>query len=118
MITYQFKKELYPKIALLKAAYNFTDKAYIHLDANDKFYFVTLSYKDDAQVTEKEFINEMLSQSLRHEIYLQTKNIRELLLARAMASSVVSTVDEEKVNDEIEQFTEKDILNDWFESHE
>lgn len=118
MTTYKFKKELYSKIALLKAAYSFTDKAYIHLDADDEFYFVSLSYKEDAQVTEKEFINEMLAQSLRHEIYLQTKNIRELLLARAMASSVVTTTDEEPVGEEIEQFAEKDILNDWFDNHE
>ena len=38
LTTYKFKKELYSKIALLKAAYSFTDKAYIHLDADDEFF--------------------------------------------------------------------------------
>ena len=33
---YQFKKELYSKTALLKAAYNFTDKAFLHLDKTDR----------------------------------------------------------------------------------
>ena len=118
MTTFQFKKELYPKIALLKAAYNFTDKAYIHLDADEESYYVSLSLRDNMQITEKEFINEILSQSLRHEIYLQTKNIRELLVARAMASSVVTETDEETICQETEQFTENDILNNWFDTHE
>lgn len=118
MTRYQFKKELYPKIALLKAAYNFTDKAYIHLDADDDFYYVSISLKENMQITEEEFINEMLSQSLRHEVYLQTKNIRELLVARAMASSVVTETDEEYICGETEQFTENEILNNWFDTHE
>lgn len=35
-----FSRDLYSKIALLKAAYNFTDKAYVHLDADEKSYYV------------------------------------------------------------------------------
>ena len=31
----KFNKELYSKTALIKAAYNFTDKAYVHLDSDD-----------------------------------------------------------------------------------
>jgi hypothetical protein len=34
----QFNKELYSRVALIKAAYNFTDVAYLHLDADDKYY--------------------------------------------------------------------------------
>lgn len=30
----KYNKELYSKIALIKAAYNFTDRAYVHLDAD------------------------------------------------------------------------------------
>lgn len=79
----KFNREMYSKIALIKAAYNFTDKAYIHLDADDNYYYVTIEPKEDEEVSEKDFINEMLTQSVRHEVYQQTKNIRELLLARA-----------------------------------
>lgn len=114
----KFKRELYPKTALLKAAYNFTDRAYIHLDADEEYFIVTLENKSDSDpVSEKEFINEMLTQSVRHEVYLQTKNIRELLLARSMATSVV-------VNDEMppepqeDTFNENEILKDWFEANE
>ena len=113
---YKFKKELYSKTALLKAAYNFTDKAFVHLDADDYYYLVELEMKEGEQpVMEKEFTNEMVAQSVRHEIYLQTKNIRELLLARAMATTVIAQEDSEQfVSDETDEYSEDEILKDWF----
>lgn len=116
----RFCKELYPKVALIKAAYNFTDEAYVHLDADDAYYYVSIIPKDGApKVGEKRFVNEMLAQSVRHEIYLQTKNIRELLLARAMASSVVvdPSVMERDANNDNKPFAEEEILSDWFSEH-
>lgn len=115
----KFRKELYPKVALIKAAYNFTDEAYVHLDVDDKYYYVSLTPKrSDCEVSEQRFTNEMLAQSVRHEVYQQTKNIRELLLARAMATSVI--VDENSIDadDEGEAFLEEEILKDWFSENE
>lgn len=115
----KFRKELYSKVALIKAAYNFSDVAYIHLDADDVYYYVDIEPKEnDNVINEQEFVNEMLTQSVRHEVYQQTKNIRELLLARAMATSVI--VDENMVDDikQDETFSEDDILKDWFSSNE
>ena len=66
---FKFKKELYSKTALLKAAYNFTDKAFVHLDADDDYYLVELEMKEgELPVLEKDFTNEMIAQSVRHEI--------------------------------------------------
>ena len=119
MNQYRFSKELYPKVALIKAAYNFTDSAYIHLDADDNYFYVTIESKQSSGVvSEKEFVNEMLTQSVRHEVYQQTKNIRELLLARAMATSVIvddALIDEQDTGD---SFEENDILKDWFDANE
>lgn len=116
MKSMKFRKELYPKVALIKAAYNYTDRAYLHLDADDKYYYVSIVNKESGEeIKEEEFINEMLTQSVRHEVYSQTKNIRELLLARAMATSVimneqVESTDVSNDND----FSESSILKDWF----
>lgn len=33
----KFRKELYSKVSLIKAAYNFTDQAYVHLDADKEY---------------------------------------------------------------------------------
>ena len=117
----KYNRELYSKIALIKAAYNFTDRAYLHLDADKDYYYICISMKDgEKEVTEVEFENEILAQSARHEIYLQTKNIRELMLARAVATSVVASRDEklESDNENIQEFREDQILRDWFEVDE
>lgn len=118
----KFSKELYPKVALIKAAYNFTDKAFIHLDADKEYYYVTLEAKPNSEdITEGDFVNEMLCQSVRHEVYSQTKNIRELLLARAMATSVVladDSIQEGTMDGQNDEYDDETILTDWFENNE
>ena len=115
----KFQKTLYSKIALLKAAYNFTDRAYVHLDADNEYYYVSIRPKaENSPISEEEFGNEILAQSVRHEVYLQTKNIRELLMARAMASSLVVSPESKEDTAAEELFTEDEILKDWFADHE
>ena len=113
---YKFRKEFNSKIALLKAAYNYTDKAFIHLDSDDDYYFVDIEIKSGVDhIRENEFMNEMLAQSVRHEIYLQTKNIRELILARAMATTVITHQDTEMIAMESpDPYSEDEVLKDWF----
>ena len=43
----KYNRELYSKIALIKAAYNFTDRAYVHLDADEKYYYVSLNANNE-----------------------------------------------------------------------
>ena len=112
-----FRKELYPKIVLLKAAYQFTDRAYLHLDADEEYYHVTIWPKDgNDAIAPSDFDNEMLAQSWRHEIYQQTRNIRELILSRAIGTAVMT--DREMVDEDpdlpTDDFTEDEILKDWF----
>lgn len=118
----KYNKELYSKVALIKAAYNFTDRAYVHLDADQDYYYVTISAKPEIlEPSNDEFENEILAQSARHEIYLQTKNIRELMLARAVATSVVAPKEDDEVDiDGVSDndFCEDEILKDWFDANE
>lgn len=124
----RFAKELYPKIALIKSAYSFTDRAYVHLDADETHYIVSIRAKEGFQeVTEDEFSNEMLAQCARHEVYLQTKTLRELLVARAMASTVIELPDETYAAIDMEGYSSaaqedeaqaSEILADWFEANE
>lgn len=120
MPKYRFAKELYPKIALMKAAYNFTDSTYVHLDSDELYYYVDLESKDNVEtVNEKQFVNEMLAQSVRHMVYQQTKNIRELMLARAMATTVVGyteSIDDPDFTDL--DYSESELLKDWFENND
>lgn len=117
---FKFNKYLYSKISLIKAAYNYTDKAFMHLDADENYYYVNIEMKNGYKdIEENEFVNEMLVQSIRHEVYLETKNIRELLLARAMSTSIVAETDSsEDVVVENEEYSENEILKDWFDENE
>ena len=114
----KYNRELYSKIALIKAAYNFTDRAYVHLDADENYYYVSISGKNGKEeISDNEFENVILAQCARHEIYLQTKNIRELMLARAVATSVIVSKDDELDGGIEQDFSEEDILKDWFDTN-
>ena len=89
----KFKHELYPKEALLKAAYHFIDRCYIHVDLVEDEFIVRLTPKTDAvdDVTEHEFENELLAQAVRYHVYSQTHTIREILMARSMSSTITGS---------------------------
>lgn len=115
---FQFSKDLYSKSSVLKAAYHYTDKAFVHLDARDGYYIVNLEMKqsDDDRIEEKEFQNELLAQEVRLDVRNKTKNIRELVLARALSSTMINNQPSEKPEVSVENI--EDITRDWFEKYE
>ena len=107
-------KEIYPKIVVLKAAYQFTDRAYIYIQQTSEDYLIDMKPKDESnQIVEDEFKNELLSQTLRHEVYLQTKEIRQFITMRALASTIVGK--QAETIQPTQNFDENDILKDWFD---
>lgn len=121
-IKYYFTKEIYDKDALLKAAYHFTDIAYIHLDVDDENYIVCIELKEcKTNIDEKEFQNEILAQMVRKRIAEQTKTVRELMIARAFSSTVIDKNEGNYDNLQKELGNEvgtNDILMNWFEKYE
>lgn len=121
MEKFYFTKQIYDKDALLKAAYRFTDNAYIHIDVEQDKYVVSIEAKNDTFILdEKEFQNEILAQMVRKRISEQTRNIRELIMARAFSSTIIyndgnNELEEHKFPDDID---ENDILTDWFDRYE
>lgn len=124
---FTYSKELYSRTALIKAAFHYTDRAYVHLDCDDSSYTVDIVQKSGCTPVDlREFDNTLLAQLAREEVYQKTKEIRKIALARAMASSVIETNEDvlaEKQNDRkvpeplpLEEDTERpeDILKDWF----
>ena len=81
----RFSKELYSKVALIKAAYNFTDRAYVHLDADQHYYYVTVEAKqDEKELDETEFEiveNGCLPERWRAVLSLK-KNMKKKVLPR------------------------------------
>ena len=106
-------KSIYPKEAVLKAAYQFTDVAYLFLEQTDSDYVIHFTPKEgEDPVTEGEFRNELLAQSVRHGLFLQTKELRNMIAMRAMASTIIG--EQEELPAPAETLAESQILRDWF----
>ena len=116
----KYLKELYDREVLIKACYAFTDTAYLHLSADEKHYYVDIIPKNNdetADVLQKEFENELIFQQARKLVSQNTKSVREMIIARALASTIVN--DENEVNVETENaFSADNILKDWFDEYE
>ena len=118
-------KSLYPPQTVLKAAYAFIDICYIHIDETPDSWIISMSAKDssaDIDTLGREFENELLSQAVHLSVYDQTHAIRELLLARAMSSSMVLEEDlNEPIRHEEAGISDEeldDILVSWFDKNE
>ncbi|MBP3531239.1 MAG: hypothetical protein J6K25_08675 [Thermoguttaceae bacterium] len=108
----------------MKASYRFIDRAYVRLDATSTHYVVELTPKPNAEpFDEREFLDELLEESARSIVYRRTKNVRELLVARAVGSSLAQiaepTPESEERKGEADGDLEKErlLLKDWFERH-
>lgn len=116
---FTFSKEIYNIEALLKASYSYTDRTYIHLDADDQYYIVDIVPKKGSinnEIDVESFQNEILAHMVRQEIREKTRNIRELVLARAFSSTMISEAPTYKPENNTMDIN--DILKDWFVKYE
>ena len=119
----QYDKEFYSKEALLKTAYHFTDRAYVYLGVEDGSFFVDFTAKGGAQFDkeklENEFKNELLAQVIHQTVSKETTVLRELLVARALSSTMVdegisSDVAESPMTEDAQDELDA-IAKDWFD---
>lgn len=124
-----YNKTIYSKAALLKAAYHFTNDYYIYLDQNNDEYIVEIDAKNGLNNSniKGKFSNELLAQVTREEIFKQTSHIRELVLGRAFASTIIEINNETEtsIEDKLEQFKDgidfvssDSIFKDWYDNNE
>ena len=92
-------KALHSRYALLKAAYHFTDEYYVLLDQDESSYY------------------ELVAQSTREAILEKTSSLRELILARAFASTIIDDKqsDDSSVSDANDNEIDKSLFKDWYE---
>ncbi len=113
----KYDTNIYSKEVVMKAAYAFIKDYYIHLSSDDDSIIVSFTAKDDRELSDNigaEFENELLSQSVRYHVYKQTHVIREILMARAMASTMVYENDPIELFDNDSDDDLDNILEDWF----
>lgn len=114
-------KNLFDGETVMKTAFVFVDRVYIHVTEDETHWFINMELKDKEKNNQipKEFENELLAQAVRLNIYNKTHVIREILLARAMSSSFVDQDD--PINrieaEQTDVFDEElnTILKDWFD---
>lgn len=110
-IEFRVNKELYPLRAIYRAAYLFTDKYYIGLDQKEEVYIIKFSAKDRKCDYDDvgSFQNELLNQSLKSVLSDNTREIRELIVTRALYSSFLPEKNEEAVATSETSETEYDL---------
>ncbi|WP_297421867.1 His-Xaa-Ser system protein HxsD [Clostridium sp.] len=127
-IKFYLNKEIYNVKTIMKAAYNFIEEFYILLNYSNGAIEVSLECKSSKSSEEMkkykgEFYNELLRQNVRYIVAQDTKNIRELVMGRALYDTCIEYEDnvqnEDEVNEKNADFNDQlDILVNWFDKNE
>jgi His-Xaa-Ser system protein HxsD len=128
VIKFYLDKEIYSIKTIMKAAYNYIEDFYIMLNYCDGYIEVILEGKTSKSYGKMkkykgEFYNELLRQNIRYMISKDTKNIRELIIGRALYDTCIEYDDTNNVTEKQseEDKTIKDELNifvNWFDNNE
>lgn len=110
----RFDKAIYEKQVLLKTAYSFIDRVYIHLSQSETEWIVSWKLKGNCRIAPDEFENELIQQQLRFELIKENNDIRKILLGRAMASTLIEKPSEAKPTS-TGSYSANDILRGWFD---
>ena len=123
--------DIYPIIVIEKTISNFLDIAFAKIEKENNKIIVKLVLNSEQNINNivGKFYNELLEESLRYNIARETKDLRELIVGRALYSTCieVDNVENEKetIKVENESFSnteEKDydieeIAVNWFEKN-
>lgn len=116
-ITFYIDTNIYNDAVIKKAIYNFIEDRKVILNKIDEKTVVVVSKKsnDDIENFVKNFYSELLNESLRFEVMKETKNIRELILGRALYSTCIDTEENEERTEINNRYNIDDIAKNWFE---
>ena len=81
------QKDIYPLVVVKKTLTNFMKESYIKINSdNDKIIIQIILQKSNENLEKMigNLYNELLRESLRYDIALETKNLRELIVGRAL----------------------------------
>lgn len=119
-MTISYNADLYPREVIIKTTYTLTDKCYVHLDLVDNMYILSIisKYNDNDDVIKNRLDNEIIAQLARYTVSEKTSEIRQLILGRAFASSMI--VNDKNIPDYAPDYISSadSILKDWFEAHD
>ena len=108
--------------AVYRAAYLLTDDYYIGIDQNSDEYLIFFSSKEraaDGRIKAVDFEdagrfqNELLDQSMKLAIGNDTRQIRELIVTRALYSAFIPQEESEEETDSDEEYNLEEIAEAW-----
>ena len=108
-------KSVYEKNALLKTAFSFIDQVYIHITQDADKWYIEWEDKEGYLLDYKEFENEAIRQQLIYNLNKETKEIRKILLGRAMASTMIEIDSDDKDYSYENEVEDERILKGWFD---
>lgn len=122
LIELYLDERIYNLVVIKKALFNYIEDCYYMLDHFDENIILVKIYLKDQNINIDEYIkklyNELFNESLRYDIMMQTKSIRELILGRALYTTCIDT-DENTVdydnNDKNHDINE--IAVNWFDKN-
>lgn len=135
---FYINENIYPIDVVMKTSYIFIENFYIFFDYEQE-HVIIVSFKSKNGASKEEmsgyigeFFNEMLNQLIRVDIFNKTKNIRQIILARALYGNCIDTSELDK-NVDCQSNTSLDEINltkyenseddclriasNWFENH-
>jgi len=119
METIKLDKAIYSKEVLLKTAYSFTDRAYLHLAQDDIYWIVRWEPKKGNNLISAEFENELIQQQTRLILEQKTVDLRKIIIARALASTIIDRpLPENPSVEELDEDEADKILKGWHETHD
>jgi His-Xaa-Ser system protein HxsD len=90
-LTLTLSTAMYPREALLRACYIFTDRCYLFLQPHGTdqvcVRFRKRRQSADMDKIAGDFSNELLNQALRYSIASETRTVRELIVTQAFAEA-------------------------------
>ena len=122
-------KNIYPLISVKKSLANFFDQTYAKIEENGDNIVIYIQLKDSRINIDEligELYNEFLRESLRYEISLETKNLRELIVGRALYTTCIQLEDDQteerepnyKIEDNNEEYDIEEIARNWFDKYD
>lgn len=116
-------KDIYPLVSVKKAIANFMEEIYIKINSNKDEIVVQIVLQENKKNLEEligKFCNELLRESLRYNIAIETKNLRELIVGRALYTTCIDLEANQKENNDIEdeEYSLDEIAVNWFDKYE
>lgn len=119
--------KLYPLSAIKKALSNYMEQTYIKMSYKDENTIkIEMIIKDHKKEELEQIIgnlyNELLNESLRYEVALETKNLRELIVGRALYTTCIDveteqgrTKKQQQVEENLADYDINEIATNWFD---